>query len=108
MSGKGGVSTRTPAIGNRPLTIRLGSVATRSVAATTNGTPAEVGNTSAMRRRSPRAARMKSTTLEPTPSGDTRKAAGVDEVRGCRVGFYGQRLRKRVGLADQRHQPVVP
>ena len=43
-AGNGGVSMRTFAIGNRPLTIRLGRVAIRSVAATTNGIPAELGS----------------------------------------------------------------
>ena len=71
----------------RPLTMRLGRVAIRSVAATTNGTPAELGSTNTIRRRNPRAARIASTTLEPTPFRRHLDVPGVDEMPRCRIGF---------------------
>jgi hypothetical protein len=50
--------TVRPGTAAKSLTIRLGSVAIRSVAATTKGMPVELGSTRATRRQRPRAARI--------------------------------------------------
>src|SRR5271165_2999432 len=64
-------TTRNSGIVARSLMIRPGNVATRLVAATTKAIPAEFGNTTAIHRRGPRAARILSTTLIPCRSAAT-------------------------------------
>ncbi len=58
--------------------MRVGRVAIKSVAATTKGTPAELGS------------------------------KRIDQVRRRRIGLHGDGLAQRIVLTHQRHKPVVP
>src|SRR5271155_3620186 len=84
--GRGAGITLRPGI-SRSLTILLGRVAIRSVAATTWGTADELGRTTAIRRRKPRAARMESTRLAPRPPRATRTRAASAPLYGAATGF---------------------
>ena len=106
--GNGGFNTRIFGTGHRPFTIRLGKVAIRSVSATTNGMPAELGNTNTIRRRNPRAVRIASTTLVPIPSARYLHVSGVNQMLGRGIGLEAHVIRQRVVRSDQRDQLVAP
>ena len=106
--GKGAGTTLRPGTAARSLKIRLGRVAIKSVFATTNGKPAALGSTTAIRRWRPRAARIAIDEAGPLAVPVDLNMAGVDGVVGAGERIERHRQRQRVVRADQRDEPIAP
>ena len=92
----------------KSLTILLGSVAIRSVAATTWGTANELGRTTAIRRRKPRAARIEIDQARAASVRSNPDVASVDHMIGGGIGFDRHWLLEPVVGADQGDEAVPP